>query len=190
MEIWKDIKWYEWKYQVSNYGRVKSFTNNRHWVLDNKWKILKPWKRRWWYSAVNLWKLNEYKSYLTHRLVWQSFLWLDINNSKIFVCHKNELLIDGELDNSVNNLFLWTHQDNMNDMVKKGRAQKRMAWIRGGSHPRSKSIKQYTKKWEFIKEWESMNLAAEGLSLCQWSLSKVCNWIWKTVWGFIWKFNK
>lgn len=114
-EIFKDIPWYEWIYQVSNTGKIRSFKNGRWWIWNSK--ILSPWKIKSNYLFVVL-SLNwNTKQILVHRLVWQSFLWLDINNKKIFVCHKD----DNPLNNNVNNLFLWTQSDNMQDCISKWR---------------------------------------------------------------------
>jgi len=38
-EIWKDIPWYEWLYQASNLGRIKSLS--KKWSWWHNWKILK-----------------------------------------------------------------------------------------------------------------------------------------------------
>ena len=65
-EIWKDIKGFEGLYQVSNYGRVKSF-------YGLKEKILKPKINSCGYYQVMLWKESIGKNYLIHRLVWIAF---------------------------------------------------------------------------------------------------------------------
>lgn len=39
-EIWKDIYWFDWLYQVSNLWRVKSFSHSKYW------KILKTYDTR------------------------------------------------------------------------------------------------------------------------------------------------
>lgn len=116
MEIWKDIIGYEWLYQVSSLWRVKSL---KSWPYHNLWiLILKPLKDSRWYLFQILPNTKKEKRHLRiNRLVAQAFLWLDINDSKMFVCHKD----DNPLNNSVDNLFLWTHQDNTNDRVKKWR---------------------------------------------------------------------
>lgn len=35
-EIWKDIKGYEGIYQISNYGKIKSFYKNKEKILKNE----------------------------------------------------------------------------------------------------------------------------------------------------------
>ena len=58
-EIWKDIKEYDGKYQVSNLGNVR----------NNKNHILKPSKNRKGYLNVVLYKNNASKTLRIHRLV-------------------------------------------------------------------------------------------------------------------------
>lgn len=118
-EIWKNIEWYE-NYQVSNLWRVKSLERKLKWRRDSqriqKEKILCNLKS-WWYHRVSLSKNNVIKYNLVSRLVAQAFLWLDISNKKIYVCHKD----DNWENNNVNNLFLGTPKDNMQDMINKWR---------------------------------------------------------------------
>ena len=122
METWKDIPWYEWLYQASTLGRIKSLTRKvkwRRWALQlRKEKILKP-QKRWvgFYYSVDLCKNWKIKSTRVNRIIWQVFLLLDIKDTEIKVCHKNDYIYD----NRVENLFLWTHKDNMNDMKNKNR---------------------------------------------------------------------
>lgn len=124
MEIWVDKKWYEWIYQISNLGVVKSLSRDKYtptWFLTKtKERILKTHNDKS-YSIVKLWKDWNRKNFKVHRLVWEAFLWLDINNSKELVLHKKEELINWLLDNQIDNLWLWTHKDNSKDCVKKWR---------------------------------------------------------------------
>lgn len=70
MESWKNIDWYFWKYQISNYWNVKSVWNKK----NKKEKILKPIKNTWWYLQVNLYNDGILKKYLIHVLVWKYFI--------------------------------------------------------------------------------------------------------------------
>jgi len=182
MEIWKDIQWYEWCYQVSNLGSVKSLSRYKSKIE----KILKPWIAKWWYWIVILCVNNNKKTYKVHRLVAQVFLWLDINNPKICVCHKDEIFKNWKLDNSVNNLWLGTHQDNMNDMNNKKRY-----WWRfkiGIDNRFSKKVNQYTLDWEFIKTWDSTMDIYRKLLIDPSNISRCCNWLRKKAWWFNWEY--
>ena len=131
-EIWKYIPWYEGLYQVSDRGNVKRIwwnvicwdTSSERWIYSRKIndKLLQFWKSHEYYR-ITLCKDWEIKSYLVHRLVAQLFLGLDITDKKMLVCHKN----DNPKDNRVENLFLWTAKDNMEDCVNKWRIW-RMFW--------------------------------------------------------------
>jgi hypothetical protein len=173
-EIWKDIKWYEWLYQVSNLGQIRN--NNR---------LLKPVNIRT-YSRVKLTKNKICRWYYVHRLVAQAFLELDIDYKMICVLHKEELLINNFLNNTINNLKLWTHKENMQDMLQKWR------WIKGRIWKlcnNSKKIRQFTKNWEYIKTWDSWMDVQRELWIFQSNLSKCFKWEYKTTWGFIWKLT-
>lgn len=180
-EIWKDIPWYEGLYQVSNLGRVKSITRERYnWAKRiYKEKILKFWKR-WHYLKMCLYKNNKSKSITVHRLVAQAFLWLEISNLKILVCHKDDNPINCNLDN----LFLWTHKDNTQDMMKKWRNLFYKEW-----EFKPKSILQFDKEWIFIREWNSMAEASRELSVRHNWISQCCTWRYKSSWWYTWKYK-
>lgn len=105
-EIWKDIKGYEGKYQVSNLGRVKSLQridNNNHPV---KQKVLKPCSdgAGKGYLYVNLGRKGRAKK--IHRLVAETFIENSLNK-----CEVNH--IDGNTKNNrMDNLEWVTHQEN------------------------------------------------------------------------------
>ena len=69
-EIWKDIKGYEGKYQVSDKGNVRSLNyNNTGQPRNLKQKI-----NRYGYNEVKLSKNNKTKNFLVSTLVAQAFL--------------------------------------------------------------------------------------------------------------------
>ena len=118
MEIWKDIVWYEWRYKVSNKWNIKSIS-----LFTWKEKILKERDSWRWYKRIWLSRNWSRKQCSIHRLVAQAFLWLDMDAQKdwhhwICVCHKNDI----KHDNRVENLFIWTHRDNMIDCINKWRS--------------------------------------------------------------------
>ena len=176
IEIYKEIKWYEWLYRVSNLWNVK---NNKNKILKNK--------SYQGYSLIALYKNKIRKDLRVHRLVAQAFLWLLIENKDILVCHKIEKLHNWLLDNSVENLFLWTQKDNILDMFKKWRSWiKWKFWI---NNHLSKKIKQYDINWVFIKKWNSMVDVKRELNIDYTWISLCCNRKQKTAWGFKWEYN-
>lgn len=132
-EVRKDIIWYDWLYQVSNLWRVKSLDRvilikqrDRVWrnIQVNrkiKWIILENTIHHSWYCRLSIWN----RWYLVHRLVFCTFNNLSLDflwqKSNTLVCHKNDI----KTDNRLENLFLWTQQDNIDDMMKKWR---RVQW--------------------------------------------------------------
>lgn len=117
-EIWRDVQWYEEEYKVSNLWKVQSIQRiikHSDWHYQGiKWRILKPiiWKNL--HSSISFWRG---KRVYIHRLVAQAFLWLEINDTKMLVCH----IDDNPLNNRVDNLFLWSCKDNIHDCIKKWR---------------------------------------------------------------------
>jgi len=109
-EIWRDIKGYEGKYQISNYGNVKSLKR-----LDNigrlvNERILKHRKHDNGYYYVNLCDGIKCKSKKNHQLVAMAFLNHTPNGSTIVVNHKDF----NRQNNHIDNLELITQRENTN----------------------------------------------------------------------------
>ena len=179
MEIWKDIPIYKWFYQASNLWEVRSLDRYVLWRRGNqqikKWKILKKQIRWIWYYAVDIsikWKI---KSVLIHRLVASTFLWLDLKNTKIKVCHND----DNPLNNKLDNLFLWTQKDNIQDMFKKWRQHNRQ-WENWWNSKLKKEEVIEIKR--LLKEWGSQQKIAKRYNVWQQLISLINTWKrWKHI---------
>lgn len=110
MEIWRDIDEFR-GYQVSNYGNVRSYINNRHGICG-EWHTLKPQPNHNGYLTVCLGRGNRR---LVSRLVAIAFI--PNPDNLPLVRH----LDDNPLNNHVDNLAWGTQTDNMQDCVKHGR---------------------------------------------------------------------
>jgi len=112
IEEWMDIPGYEGKYQISNYGNVKSL--GREYLCKNgvinrvKTRIRKHQKERNGYHLIKLNDVSENRSpYLVHRLVANAFI-PNLQNLP-FINH-----IDGNKDNNHSTNLEWcTHKYNM-----------------------------------------------------------------------------
>jgi len=106
-EIWKYIKGYGRRYQVSNYGHVRSYSTG-------KVRILSPGRTYSGGLAVSL-SIN-YKSatFQVHQLVAQAFIPNPLNKKE--VNHKDF----DRTNNNVNNLEWATRQENMDHAVRNG----------------------------------------------------------------------
>jgi len=111
MEQWKDIKDYQGIYQVSSYGRIKSFNKwNGHRFIKEE-RILKPtlhiergnYKR----NTICLSKKKKRKHFKIHRLVGLAFIPNPLNKPEINHIDSNPL------NNNVNNLEWVTRQENI-----------------------------------------------------------------------------
>ena len=125
MEIRKPIPWFDY-YEISNYWKIRSMdvkVNCREgkWWRIHKWRILKQKIDRDGYCKICLYKQTKKTYHIVHRLVYMTFIDPNLqytsHDDKCLVCHKNDI----RDDNRVENLFLWSHQDNENDMVSKKR---------------------------------------------------------------------
>jgi hypothetical protein len=101
-EIWKDIKGFEGKYSISNFGNVKSLSRKASISNGNyrimKEKVMKPQVTWNGYHAVVLNDGERHKMYKIHRLVAIHFIANNFNQNEI-----NH--IDGnKLNNHISNL--------------------------------------------------------------------------------------
>ena len=183
-EIWKDIKWYIWYYQVSNFGRVKSLERKEK-ILNSfrkrNEKILKNIKTNSWYLVVDLCKDWKIEICLVHRLVAKAFI-LNAEN-KPHINHKN-----------------WIHNDNIYCNLERcipsenelhsyrilwKQASKPRLWKFWENNFKNKKVNQYTLQWEFIKKWESRIKIERELWYNHRNISSCCLWKLKTAYWFI-----
>lgn len=120
-EVWKDIKGWEGKYQISNLGNVKSVYRTVNYMFKGKEKtrriyerILKKAINKFGYEYVNLTDNYKAKKLKVHRLVAEAFIPNPLN--KRTVNH-----IDGnKLNNCVDNLEWATYIENQHHAIEKG----------------------------------------------------------------------
>jgi group I intron endonuclease len=60
----------------------------------------------------------------------------------------------------------------------------------GINHPKSKSIVQFSKDGEFIKEWGSSRRVEKEIGFSHASIGRTCRGINKSAYGYIWKFKE
>lgn len=186
-EIWKDIEWYEWLYQVSNLWNIKS--SNKY---DNMWRfyksrIMKLNYNKRWYVLIHFCNNWKRKALYIHRLVAQTFIKNPENKKE--VNHINWI----KTDNRVENLEWVTINENMKHRY-------RVLWQKNNTpakwkfwkdNPSSKKVNQYDLQWNFIKTWDSIKQAADAIWTYSWNISWVCKWRKrkKSAWWYIWEFT-
>lgn len=174
-EIWKDIKGYENKYQISNWGRVKSLSFNKTGIE----KILKPHDNGNGYLSVCLWKDNVYKHKYIHRLVAEAFI--PNPENKPCIDHVN----CERSDNRIENLKWCTYTENLTNPITKQRNADTHREIyqgsnnpnfgnRGKLNPLSKPILQKDLNGNIIKLWWSASDAEREGGFDASTITKCC----------------
>lgn len=181
MEQWKKIDKFD-NYMISNYGNIKTAKKN---------KLLKPSKNTWGYLGVILYKNGNSKRYQIHRLVASAFI-PNLEN-KEEVNHKD----GNKLNNHVDNLEWVTRSENMKHAYANGLEQPPNIGKSGAMNAKSKVVMQYTIDYEYIKTYESANLASIKLSKelnknsenIAKAILKCCHGERITAYGYKWQFK-
>ena len=169
-EEWKPIPGYEGLYEVSNYGRVKSYQ------LDSNGKILSPGKDGSGYCFVNLYKDGKAKKHcIIHRLVAEAFI--PNPNNLPQVNHKDECKKNNYFEN-----LEWCSSAYNNSY---GTRTRRIA------EKISKPVVQLEKKGNFIAEFESLREASRRTGIASISICSCCKHKpgHKSAGGFIWIYK-
>lgn len=178
-EIWKDIKGYEGRYQISNLGRVKSLARERRAkngsIAWNKEKLLKLQLTHRGYQYVNLTIIKDSKSFPIHRLVAMAFLPNPSNKPE--VNHLNGV----KTDNQISNLKWTTRQENMDHARKNGLFPKghNQGENHGKSTLKAEQVKEIRKKRD---NGESVKSIAATYGVSSSRISSIVNYTtWKHI---------
>ena len=184
IEIFKDIKDLEGKYQVSNIGQILSLNYHQ----TGKSKLMTPVEDKDGYLRVGLCKNGKTKNFLVHRLVAEYFL-PNIDN-KPQINHKIEgdegkktnivyLNEDGTVDEKKSTIEWVTSKENNNY----GTRTKRLA------KAQSKPVLQFTLDRKFVREWESFSECGRN-GFCPSHICKCCQGKRKSHKGYIWRYKE
>lgn len=169
MEIWKDIKGFEGKYQVSSEGRIKSFVRKCEHILHQT--------NTRGYKRVSLSKDGKQIFKQVHRLVAEAFI--PNPNNKPQVDHIIPISNGGT--NDVSNLrWVTAQENNLNPITKEKHIGKLV-----NRKDQSIMVEQYTKSGELVKTYNSISETRNyGFSFqC---VSKCVSGERKTHKGYIW----
>ena len=170
-EIWKDIKGFDGRYQVSNLGRVRSLDWEGHKGRMLKLKI----NRRWGYYRLNLAHVDGYiKTFSVHRLVAMAFIPNPDNLPEIN--HKDENKLnnivcfnpDGTIDINHTNLEWCTGLYNL----RYGTRAKRLNQI--VNEPRMRPVNQYDLHGNLIGTYKSISEASENTGVSARVICHIC----------------
>lgn len=155
MEEWKDIDGFS-GYQISSYGRVRSFTNNRHGLCDTP-HFLGTDINSNGYERVFLGSKGRF---FVHHLVAKGFV--PNPNNYPTVRHKD----DNRLNNHADNLEWGTQADNIQDAIRRGRFVSNIAIAKEAALKKQrKRVLAKDLDGNPIGEYPSMSHAARDLGL-------------------------
>ena len=184
MEIWKDIEGFEYKYQISNYGRVKIKENvtmrmnmGKMRPYKQKETIMKPTSDGSYLKVGLLDETGKHKNKHIHRLIATHFI--PNPNNLPQVNH-----IDGnKLNNSIDNLEWVSASENSihaRDVLKINRNTEAL-------HPRRALLKIDKQTGEVLQEFSTITQAQRETGITH--ISCVCRGERKSAGGFVWKYK-
>lgn len=171
-EIWKDIAGLEGLYQVSNYGRIKSFRKSNKFFGQQE-HYLKPYIKPNGYESVILYDTERRKyRYLVHRLVAMTFIPNPAGYNA--VNHKDE----NKLNNHVDNLEWCTLAYNN----AYGTARIRQILTKGSK------IEQLTLEGYPLAIYNSISIASRITGISKTGILRCCNGKCDNSGGYLWRY--
>lgn len=174
-EMWRPIKGYEGKYEISSLGRVRSITGWKYVgndIYQPEGIMMKQGVNRGYYK-VDLCKHGKHYTYKVHRLVAEAFIPNPHHHKQ--VNHKDE----NRLNNHVTNLEWCTQEYNLEYGTRVERTAKKL----------SRRVGQYTLDGKLVKVWQSTHDAGRH-GYHQGHVWACCRGKAKTHAGYRWRFIK
>lgn len=183
-EEWKWIKGYEDLYQISNFGRVKSFHKNK---TDGEIRSVKH--SGGWYLTLPLLKEGKKKTVRIHQLVAETFIG-EIPKG-YHVHHKD----GNKQNNNVCNLEIVSQKDHVKETMKQY-----PDYCKGmneyNQYVRPRHVRQYDLDGHFIAEYANCKIASELTGVCSRNILQVADKkpfnskgsVRKQAGGYVWKF--
>ena len=168
-EIWKDVVWYEWFYEISNLWRVKSLNYRQTWKENiMKSKI----STKWYYTTMlSVWWVR--REFLNSRL--KAIAFIPNPDNKATVNHRdwnplnNWLNVDG-----LDNLERATQSENVLHWFRSNWRKRAWEWKFWKVHPKSKKVRQYKKNWDFVQRRDNTMEVERGLWIPNQLISACC----------------
>ena len=159
-ELFKPVLRFEGKYEVSNFGRIKSL----NYGMRGKEQFRKVQTNKLGYQYISLWKDGKPNMRTVHSVVWEAF------NGPVLEGYEINHMDENPSNNRLDNLNLLTHKQNMNwatvrermSRSRKGRKQSKETKDKISksqigklvNHPGiSKRVAQYTLDGEYVNDY-------------------------------------
>lgn len=187
-EIWKDIPNFEGRYQVSNFGRVKSLkrkvkTGRNGYRTINETFIKPRNDNNRGYQTINLRIYPQKYSISLHRLVAKMFI--PNPNNLPEVNHKDS----NPSNNNAKNLEWCTQSYNIKYAYKHGNAKPTKGCFQKGNIPHNRrKINQYSKNGEYLNTFNSVKEAGLYVNTVPSNINNCLSGNTKTAKGYIWKY--
>ena len=186
-EIWKDIKGFEGRYQVSNLGRIKSLSRivstGRNGYRKIKECILVPRNSTNNYQKISIRIYPKRYWFDVHRLVAEAFI---PNPDKLpIINHKD----NNPTNNRVDNLEWCNQSHNIKYAYTYGNAKPTSGCFKKGCIPHNRrKIKQYNKNMQLINSYISIKQASDYTHIARTSINNCLSNRSKTAGGFVWEY--
>lgn len=171
-EVWKDVDGLEGLYQVSSYGRIKSFRKSNHFFGQQE-HYLKPFIKPNGYESVTLYDSEHRRyRYLVHRLVAIAFIPNPLGYDA--VNHKDE----NKRNNHVENLEWCTSA--YNNAYGTARIRQRLT--------RGRKIEQLTLEGFPLAVYNSVSIASELTGISKAGINNCCSGKSALSGGYVWRY--